>query len=179
VEFTVPTGKIHPCQGNIKNVESDFFIMVAKDLDSCWEDMEYFRRGTALIFKSPVLQKRVETMSHYRLSLLRRKEDFLKQLNEINDFLWTYDQKKVLTAADYDKKISEIEKEKSKAIDYLQNEREDKVKLRKELAKRIQNLNNDLEYYRISNDEFQEDRWHLDLDMGLPVKSRPQKVKER
>jgi hypothetical protein len=81
-------------------------------------------------------------------------------------------------AADYDKKIAELDKEKSKAVDFLQDEREDKIKLRKELIKRIDNLNRDLEYYRISKDELFDDRWHLDLNMGLPVKERPQAHKD-
>ena len=145
----------------------------------CGENAEFFRRGSALVFKSDILQERIKTMSDYRVTILRRKDDFLQQLNGINNFLWTYDQKKVLVAADFDKKIAELDKEKSKAIDFLQDEREDKIKIRKELIKRIDNLNRDLEYYRISKDELFEDRWHLDLNLGLPVNSRPQAHKDR
>jgi hypothetical protein len=117
-------------------------------------------------------------MSNYRVTLLRRKDDFLKQLNGINDYLWTYDQKKVTVAADYDKRIADIEKDKNKSIDFLQDEREDRIKLRKELIKRIDNLNRDLEYYRISKDELFQDRWHLDQQLGLPVNTRPQEFKD-
>ncbi len=178
VEFSPPTSDSNPCHGSVRSVEPGYFVIYARDFEICGESEEFFRRGTALIFKSPVLQERIKSMSNYRITLLRRKDDFLKQLNSINDFLWTYDQKKVFAAADFDKRIAEIEKEKSKTIDSLQDDREDKIKIRKELIKRIDNLNRDLEYYRISKDELFEDRWHLDKNLGLPVKPRPQEFKD-
>ena len=177
LEFSTPNSNSNPCHANVRGVEPGYFVIYAKDFEVCGENAEFFRRGTALIFKSDTLQERIKTMSNYRVTLLRRKDDFLNQLNGINNFLWTYDQKKVLVSSDFDKRLAEIEKEKNKAVDFLQDEREDKIKLRKELIKRIDNLNRDLEYYRISKDELFEDRWHLDLNLGLPVKPRPQDLK--
>lgn len=177
VEFTIPKSDNNPCHANVRSVEPGYFVVFVKEFETCGENEEFFRRGTALIFKSDTLQERIKTMANYRVTLLRRKDDFLQQLNGINNFLWTYDQKKVLVAAEFDKKMAELEKEKNKAIDFLQDEREDKIKIRKELSKRIDNLNRDLEYYRISKDELFEDRWHLDLNLGLPVKPRPQEIK--
>ena len=174
VNFTISNSNSNPCHGSVRSVEPGYFVIYVKDFEVCGENAEFFRRGSALVFKSDTLQDRIKTMSNYRVTILRRKDDFLQQLNGINNFLWTYDQKKVFVAADYDKKIAEMDKEKSKAVDFLQDEREDKIKLRKELIKRIDNLNRDLEYYRISKDELFDDRWHLDLNMGLPVKERPQ-----
>lgn len=178
VEFSIPSSDKNPCHSNVRSVEPGYFVIYAKDFEVCGENAEFFRRGTALIFKSPTLQDRIKTMSNYRVTLLRRKDDFLKQLNGINDYLWTYDQKKVTVAADYDKRIADIEKDKNKSIDFLQDEREDRIKLRKELIKRIDNLNRDLEYYRISKDELFQDRWHLDQQLGLPVNTRPQEFKD-
>jgi hypothetical protein len=178
VNFTISNSNSNPCHGSVRSVEPGYFVIYVKDFEVCGENAEFFRRGSALVFKSDTLQDRIKTMSNYRVTILRRKDDFLQQLNGINNFLWTYDQKKVLVAADYDKKIAEMDKEKSKAVDFLQDEREDKIKLRKELIKRIDNLNRDLEYYRISKDELFDDRWHLDLNMGLPVKERPQAHKD-
>ncbi len=178
VNFSIANSNRNPCAANVRSVEPGYFVIYVKNFEVCGENAEFFRRGSALVFKSDILQERIKTMSDYRVTILRRKDDFLQQLNGINNFLWTYDQKKVLLAADFDKKIAELDNEKSKAIDFLQDEREDKIKIRKELIKRIDNLNRDLEYYRISKDELFEDRWHLDLNLGLPVNSRPQAHKK-
>ena len=117
-------------------------------------------------------------MGRYRVILLRRKNDFLKQLNGINHFLWGYNQKKVQVAANYDKKIMELERKKQTAIEGLLDERGDQILLQRELIKRIENVDKDLEFYRIGKSELFDDRWHMDLELGLPVKPRPQLEKE-
>ena len=117
-------------------------------------------------------------MGRYRVMLLRRKNDFLKQLNGINHFLWSYNQKKVQVAAEFDQKIMDLERKKQVALEGLLSEREDQILLQRELIKRIGSADKDLEFFRIGKSELFDDRWHMDLELGLPVKPRPQLEKQ-
>lgn len=178
VEFRVARLDRSPCHGHVRSVEPGYFILYVRDYTPCWGERDYFRRGSALVFKAKSLHKRIESMGRYRVVLLRRKTDFLKQLNGINSFLWGYNQKKVHLATDYDKKIMELENQKQKALEGYLSEREDQILLQRELIKRIENVDKDLEFYRIGKTELYDDRWHMDLELGLPVKPRPQLEKD-
>lgn len=178
VEFTVAKFKGAPCFGHVRSVEPGYFVIYVRDYGPCWGDRDYFRRGSALIFNAKSLQKRIMSMGRYRVVLLRRKNDFLKQLNGINHFLWGYNQKKVHLAAEYDKKVMELERKKQTALEGLLDERGDQILLQRELIRRIENVDKDLEFYRIGKSELFDDRWHMDLELGLPVKPRPQLEKE-
>ena len=100
VNFTVASKDTDYCQGYVRNVEEKFFVIFVKDLFSCWGNNDYFRRGTLLHFNSKQLLSRVKEASKYRIVLLKRKKDFFRQLNDVNHFIWSYDQQKVLTASD-------------------------------------------------------------------------------
>jgi len=178
VEFTISNLDRSPCFGHVRSVESGYFILYVRDYTPCWGDRDYFRRGSALVFKANSLQKRIESMGRYRVMLLRRKNDFLKQLNGINHFLWSYNQKKVQVAAEFDQKIMDLERKKQVALEGLLSEREDQILLQRELIKRIGSADKDLEFFRIGKSELFDDRWHMDLELGLPVKPRPQLEKQ-
>lgn len=77
------------------------------------------------------------------------------------------------------KKILELEKAKEKAMELLLHKKQDQIRLQKELAFRLDELDKDLEFYRIDNNDLLVDRWHLDQDLGLPVGRRPQKIKKK
>ncbi len=179
VNFTVASKDTDYCQGYVRNVEEKFFVIFVKDLYSCWNDSDYFRRGTLLHFNSKQLLSRVKEASKYRIVLLKRKKDFFKQLNGVNHFIWSYDQQKVLTASDYDLKIVEIEKGKQKALEMLLAKKQDQIRLQKELIRRLSELDQELGHYRIERDDLLVDRWHLDHDLGLPVGKRPQKLRAK
>jgi hypothetical protein len=179
LEFTVASKDLPFCQGHIRHVDKGHFVIYVKDIKPCWGKQDIFRRGTALIFKAQSLQKRIEEMARHRVVLLKRKRDFLKELNQINNFLHSYNQKKIVIAAKYDQRIIEIEKEKESSLEKLISKREDRLKIQRELIKRIKDITEDLEHYRISEYELFEDRWHMDLQLGLPVKSKPQELKAR
>ncbi|MFT6070770.1 MAG: hypothetical protein ACJAT2_000669 [Bacteriovoracaceae bacterium] len=179
VNFTVASKDTDYCQGYVRNVEEKFFVIFVKDLYSCWNDSDYFRRGTLLHFNSKQLLSRVKEASKYRIVLLKRKKDFFKQLNNVNHFIWSYDQQKVLTASDYDLKIVEIEKGKQKALEMLLAKKQDQIRLQKELIRRLSELDQELGHYRIERDDLLVDRWHLDHDLGLPVGKRPQKLRAK
>lgn len=170
--------KREPCKANVRNVEDGYFVVFVSDISPCF-DQEYFRRGNVLLFNAPVLAQRVKDASLYRVVLLRRKRDFFKQLNDINHFVWTYDQQKVLVASEYDQQIIELNKKKQEALDSLITKKEDQLRLQRELMRRLDTLDSDLEHYRIGNEELHVDRWHLDHDLGHPVDHRPQELKLR
>jgi hypothetical protein len=179
VNFTVASKDTDYCQGYVRNVEEGFFVIFVKDLYSCWNNSDYFRRGSLLHFNSKQLLSRVKEASKYRIVLLKRKKDFFKQLNDVNHFVWSYDQQKVLTASDYDLKIVEIEKGKQKALEMLLAKKQDQIRLQKELIRRLSELDQELGHYRIERDDLLVDRWHLDHDLGVPVGKRPQKLRAK
>ena len=180
VLFTIARKKeSDPCEGFVRSVEDGYFVVYVKDIYPCWGKKEYFRRGTVLVFKSSKLFKRVQDASKYRIVLLKRRRDFFNQLNRVNHFLWSFDQQKVLTAADYDAKILQLRKAKEKAMELLLHKKQDQIRLQQELSFRLDELDKDLDFYRIDNHELLVDRWHLDHDTGAPVGRVPQKMKKK
>ena len=123
------------------------------------------------------MARRVLEGSAYRNILLQRRRDLFGQLNDVNHIIWTFDQQRVLLAADYDKKILELQKLKQREIDNLISKKKDNLKLQRELIKRVDQLDRDLELYRVEKNELYVDRWHMDQDLGLPVQKRPQELK--
>jgi hypothetical protein len=167
------------CEGYVRSVEDGYFVIYLKDIFPCFGSKKYFRRGTLLTFDSNRLEQRIGNASQYRVVLIKRKKDFFKQLNNVNHFLWSFDQQKVLTAIDYDRKILKLKKAKENALELLIHSKQDKIRLQKELVFRLDSIEKDLSFYRIDNTELYIDRWHLDHDLGLPVGRRPQKVKKK
>ncbi|MBT3584224.1 MAG: hypothetical protein HN509_04925 [Halobacteriovoraceae bacterium] len=180
VEFYVANRSSHNrCRGFVRNVEKGYFTLYVGDIYSCWKQEEFFRRGTLIVFRSGQLGARVKDASIYRVVLLKRRKDYFKQLHGVNHFIWSYNQQKVLTAADYDKKIVELQKGKQRALEMLLVKKKDQILLQRELSRRLDSLDRDLEFYRIEKDEVLVDRWHLDHDLGLPVGRRPQEQVRR
>lgn len=166
------------CKGFVRNVEDFYFSLYVESLTPCWKDEEYFRRGTVLVFDSEVLAQRVLEASKFRQTLIIRKEDFLKQLNGINQYLWTFDQQKAKVAAGYDAQINEIERAKRKALDDLIQFKQEQLTLQTELMKRLNELDDSLKFYRVERQELMVDRWNMDHDNALPVGQRPQLLKK-
>lgn len=178
VEFKVQSHKEREyCQGYVRSLEPDYFVMYVKDLFPCFPKEEYFRRGAALIMRSEKLEQRVREASVYRASLMVKKKDFMGQLNDINNGIWNFEERKVQVAADYDRRIAEMEKEKIRALDDLLSKKTDEIKLQKELAYRLDTIDSELDFYRIEKHELLFDRWHLDKDLGLPVYERPEEIR--
>lgn len=177
IQFRLAAKKTKFCQGYIRSVEKNYFVVYVKDMFPCWADKDYFRRGTMLFVKAEQLAKSVRDASLYRIVLLRRKKDFFRQLNDVNHFVWSYDQQRIIEAAKFDKKIIEIQKAKQRAMELLLIKKKDSINLQKELAYRLDQLDKDLGFYRIEKEDLLYDRWHLDQGLGLPVGNRPSKIK--
>ena len=165
------------CKGFVRNVEDFHFTIYVESLGPCYSTEEYFRRGTVLNFYSPALASRVFEATKYRETLVVRKEDFLKQLNDINHFLWTFDQQKVKTAAQYDEQINKLQREKRKALDDMITLKQERLVLQNELMGKLNELDESLIFYRVERQELMTDRWNLDHDAGLPFGQRPQDMK--
>lgn len=167
------------CKAYIRSVEDGFFVMYAQDTGMCFKSDFLFRRGTQVNFFSEVLAKRVYEASVYRKSLLKRRIDFMRQLNEINNYLWSFDERKAITAADFDKKIIQLQKEKEQALDKMIIGKKDKVRLQKKLIDELNRLDEDIKFYRPTRHELLTDRWNMGYDLGLPLGRRPQKIKQK
>lgn len=166
------------CQAHVRNVEDFHFTIYVESLAPCFSSTEYFRRGTVLNFYSKQLSSRVFEASKYREQLIVRKEDFLKQLNDINHFIWTFDQQKVKAAADYDERINALQREKRKALDDLVTLKQERLVLQNELMKKLNELDESLQFYRVERQELMTDRWNMDQDSDLPLGQRPQEIKK-
>ena len=166
------------CKAFVRNVEDFHFTIYVESLAPCYSNEEYFRRGTVLNFYSKQLALRVFEASKYREQLVVRKEDFLKQLNGINHFIWTFDQQKVKTATDYDQQINQLQREKRKALDDMITLKQERLVLQNELMKKLNELDESLLFYRVERQELMTDRWNLDHDSGLPFGQRPQDMKK-
>lgn len=167
------------CKAFVRNVEEFHFTIYVESLAPCFSTTEYFRRGTVLNFYSKTLALRVFEASRYRDQLIVRKEDFLKQLNDINNFIWNFDQIKVKRAAEYDEEINRLIREKRKALDDMITLKQEKLVLQNELMKKLNELDESLLFYRVERQELITDRWEADHDMGLPFGQRPQKLRQK
>jgi hypothetical protein len=167
-----------PCRASVRSVEDYYFTIYVTDFDQCWEEGKYFPRGLMLNFKSNVLAQRVFEASKYRETLIDRKEGFLKQLSNINHFLWTFDQQRMQTAASYDEKINKLKREKQMAIDNLLQSKQENLLLQVELMKKLDNIDESMKHYRVERGEYLMDRWNMDHDSGIGFPQRPPKLKE-
>lgn len=167
------------CKGTVRSREENYFTMYVSNVSKCWSVDKYFRRGTLIQIKSPVLAKRVKDASIHRIVLLKRRKDFLRQLNDINHFAWSYDQQRISLASEYDQKILELQNEKRAALDSLMKRKNESANLQQTLSYRLDHIDKDLDFYRVEPYMLKKDRWNMDHDLGLPVKKRPQTVIER
>lgn len=165
------------CRALVRNIEKNFVTLFVPNVRQCKEYDDYLRRGSKINIVSVDFHHRVKEASSFRKSLITRKEDFLKQLNQINHFLWSYDQIKQELGADYDEKIVEMERKKQQDLDELRSKKEENVILQKELQKKLTDLDKELDFYRIERQEWLTDRWDLDHDLSLPFGPRPQEEK--
>ena len=178
VYFKVANKDTKQCKGYVRSSERQYFVMYITNLSRCWNRENYFRRGTMFVFASEILSNRVQDASVHRLVLLKRRSDFYNQLNEINHYLWTYDQQKIQLALDFDKKILELERAKERSMQSFLLSKQDKIELQHQLAKRLDTIDMDLEQMRIEKVELYTDRWAADHDLSPTLNNRPQKYKK-
>ena len=165
------------CKAHVRTVEDFFFSVYVQDFANCWNTKKYFPRGMQLSFRTTKLVQRVFEASKYREILILRKESFLKQLNDLNHFLWSFDQQRLKAAANYDEQINHLIREKQLALDNLTHKKQESILLQNELIKKLDYLDGSLEHYTIERQEYLTDRWSMAHEQDLPVLRRPQKLK--
>jgi hypothetical protein len=167
-----------PCSANVRSVEEGYLVLFVKNLYPCWGEAYNFRRGTILVFESERLAERIKEASRYRVALLAKKRDFLYQLNRVNKFVWGYKQEQIDLAARYDKEILDLQKKKEESLSMLTSKKKDQVRVQRQLIEKLDQLDDDLNFFRVEKDELYTDRWHLDQGLGLPVYKRPRALKD-
>ncbi len=175
LNFRLASHKTKMCDGTVRSVEEGYFVIHVSDWEPCFPKGEYFRRGSMLVFSATSLSGRVRDAALYRLLLIKRRKNFFDQLNGINGFLWSYKQQRVREVTLFDQKIMALQRQKQRALEDLLAKKEENIKLQKELVLRLDQLDRDLEIYRVDKDEPMIDRWHLDHNLGIPVEKRPGK----
>ncbi len=175
--FTIGDKGKRFCYGTVKDVEDQHFILHVSDLDLCYDSHLYFKRGTTLYFKSKVLEERVSSAAKFRRELILKRSDFLKQLSQINHYLWTYDQKKMQLAAEYDAQIVELQRQKRKALDDLVTRKKDNMQLQVRLKREMDEIDNSLEFYQIDRQEIFSDRWYSEVSDNPSLGPMPQQLK--
>jgi hypothetical protein len=179
VTFTVNETKARrPCRASVRSVEDFYFSIYVSDFNPCWSSTDYFRRGTQLNLNSTVLAQRILEASYYRDMLIMRKDGFLKQLSQINNFIHAYDQHKIKLAAEFDEKINQMLQEKQKSLDNLIRKKQESIILQTELMNKLNNIDSSLDHYRVDRREQITDRWNVDHDTGLPFGDRPQSIRK-
>jgi len=134
VYFKLNRGKkSDQCKGSVRDSERKYFVIYVHSFYPCFDEKKYLKRGTILHFHSPVLSRRVLEASKSREILILKRSDFLKQLNGINHFLWTYDIQKLKVAAEFDEKIAEMKKEKLRALDNMIERKKEKQDIQNKL----------------------------------------------
>jgi hypothetical protein len=166
-----------PCIAYVRDVENNYLVVSVNNIDQCWNLFGGIRRGAILKFDSEILAKRVIDASVFREVLIKRKNDYLSQLRSVNEFLVNFKQNKVKEIANLEQAIVQLEENKLKKINELNIKRKDYIHLQRELNFRLDKLDEDIEVYRLERVELLRDRWAQDLDLGKPMGTRPQDIK--
>lgn len=173
LKFSIPTINTNFCQANVQDIQEsngNYLTIYTPDIKACWDDNDHLlRRGMQISFVSPTLQERVVAAEQMRQVYIKQKEDFLIQLNSINNFLYTFNEQITHAVSNYDKKLHQLQQERQQQIDQLLSDKENKIKIQKELVKKVEWIKNQLKYYQIERIEPVLDRWNQDLKTGFPV----------
>lgn len=172
LSFRLHNRESYYCTAHVRSTQNNYLIVHVDDWSGCWDKNKYFRRGTLLKIKSGILKKRIIQASVHRRIVMKRKADFLKQMNSINNFVWNYNDEKLKLVTEYDKKIIEIKKAKEIALSRLLDKKNDYLQLQDVLRLRLDNIDNNLKFYKVDRGE-QNDRWAQDHHLGLPISRRP------
>lgn len=179
-QFDRPSISHLTCRGLVRGVEKHYFILYVRNIQKCLgRSSSRLRRGAHMNFHSPTLAQRVLEASRFRQILIEKKADFLRQLNQLNNELWSFHQRRLKIIANYEEEILKLEKERERELRVFNRERKDKADLKRDLIARLDQLKFDLEFYRVVKPEILKDRWGQDHDLALPVGRRPQPLKTK
>ena len=167
----------NPCVAYIRDTEKNFMVISLSNIEQCWDQHGGIRRGAMVKIESKMLEKRILDANIYREVLIKRKNDYLSQLKEVNSFLLNFKQNKVEEVSKIEKAIVLLEQKKLKKLNDLNIKRKDYIHLQREINYRLDKLDEDIENFRIERVELLRDRWAKDHDLGKPVLERPIEMK--
>ncbi len=167
----------NPCIGYVRDVEDNYLVLSVNNIKQCWNQFGGIRRGSILKLDSDILAKRIVDAGVFREVLIKRKNDYLDQLKDVNGFLLNFKQNKIKEVAKIEQEIVRLQEQKLKKINELNLKRKDYIHLQRELNFRLDKLDDDIEVYRLERVELLRDRWARDLDLGKPMNNRPQDIK--
>ena len=168
------------CDAVIRAIEEGYMVLFVSRIRSCLPNPKsYFRRGTQMKFHSPILAQRVLEVSRFRQVLIEKRRGFLEQLNEINSDIWSFKEKKLRVVGEYEREKIELDRKKQKELRDLDEENREKIHLQNELIGRLKTIEQDMDFYQVSEPDILADRWSLDHDLALPMGPRPPKRRER
>ena len=165
------------CIGYVRDVENNYLVLSVNNIDKCWSQFGRIRRGSMIKLESEILAKRIIDAGIFREVLIKRKNDYLKQLEEVNNFLLSFKQNKVIELARIEQEIVQLQEKKIRKANSLNLKRKDYIHLQRELNFRLDKLNEDIETYRLEKVRLLRDRWARDHDLGKPIGARPQEMK--
>lgn len=156
--------KDQSCRGYVKDVEAHHFVFYSDHDQKCLDGQDYFRIGSALIFKSKILFNRLQEAKSFSVLLKRRRADLLEQFEKVNHFIFTFEKKKIKLLQEYDIKIMEIKKARLRALEMFNSKKKNYVTLQKELNIHLDQVDHDIKHYRVNKKKLFLDRWHLNKD---------------
>lgn len=165
------------CIGYVRDIEDQYMVVALKNVKQCWDEFGGLRRGAMVKIESQMLSKRIVDAGIFRDVLIKRKNDYLGQLKEVNKFLLNFKQYKLEEIAKIEKEIISLEEKKLIKVSALMAKRKDFIHLQRELNFRLDKLDEDIENYRLERVELLRDRWAKDQDFGRPYSNRPQEIK--
>ena len=176
---TIKGEKGKECLGYVRDTDDAYLVFSVTSYSSCWDKDYKMRIGTLLRINSERLFERLKDAKVFREVLKKRKEDFLSQLNDVNTWLWTFKQQKLKAIASYDQEIEKLKMAKQQEMSNLSLKRKDYLHLQRELKFRLDELDRDIEFYRIENARVLRDRWAMDRDLGKEFINPNKKVYNR
>lgn len=160
------------CETDVVVTEISYLTITWKNLQNCWDTKSYFRRGLTVNLESSIMQLRVQQASAYRVKLLERRNVYLKQLSEVNNFFWQYETDRDKLLNEYDLKINALKNERTKVVSGLDDQRVSKTKMQGELMQELNSIDDLLNFYRIDRKEMLTDRFNQDYDTSAPVNQK-------
>ena len=112
-----------------------------------------------------------------REDILLKKDAYLKQLAEANNFTWNFDLEREKMLNDFDQRLLALKNEKVNSIEDLNRKKVETVKVQGELLSEINSLEELLKFYRLDRREVLKDRFHADYDTSAPV-DKPARVQQ-
>jgi len=163
------------CLARIQKTEPFYFVAEMDQWSQCLRSANDVRRGMVVLIYGDILEARVKQASKLREEILLKKDSYLKQLADANNFTWNFDLEREKLLNDFDQRLQALKNEKVNSIEALNRKKVDTTQVQGELMSEIHSLEELLKFYRLDRREILKDRFHTDYDTSAPV-DKPSRV---